>query len=386
MSLEAIFEKAEREWINIEQSSVVQKNWPPLYNALLGSVSAYPKLEELLKFNWAAAACLNFLEQRDAYSIRLKNQHQALNQAALINFIKDIALHSKNSPLFSLYEENMFEGMIYRLCTTTKPQKTEKNLQEYLLKQSLRMIEIPAGNYWIGNSTNPVSSPYHAIKLDRFQVGILPVTQMLWYDVMKNNPSKYKGASRAVEQVSWWDSIYFCNKLSEQHGKKPYYIITDNDVTLNESSNGYRLLTEAQWEVVARGEKSFGTAKIESPVEIDIQEYGWTNQTTGTRPIGQKKANPFGLYDIFGNVCTWCWDLYGSYHSLVKPKGNKLPYYIRIPEYENGHTIGLYRCYRGGGWNLDSQIAQPYMRLAGRADMKSTSVGLRICCPSESQH
>ncbi|MDD7610505.1 MAG: SUMF1/EgtB/PvdO family nonheme iron enzyme [Spirochaetales bacterium] len=157
------------------------------------------------------------------------------------------------------------------------------------------------------------------------------VTQKLYTSVMGSNPSYYKGDNNPVEKVSWYDAIYFCNKLSKKFGFTPVYAVdgkTDvgiwnyiphngdsirGEVTQNIKANGFRLPTVEEWQYAAKGGQNYtysGSNKLD--------EVGWYNSNSGgkTHPVAQKKSNGYGLYDMSGNVFEWCWDVnpYSSNH------------------------------------------------------------------------
>ena len=180
------------------------------------------------------------------------------------------------------------------------------------------MVVIPKGEFTMGaleddGDAYDSEKPRHKVTLTRdFLMGKYQVTQALWDSVMGSNPSYSKGANRPVEYVSWFDVVEFCNKLSEREGLEPAYTINGDDVTCNWNAKGYRLPTEAEWEYSARSGQRF---KYSGSNNVD--EVAWYDDNSGseTHPVGLKKPNGFGLYDMSGNVYEWCWDRFGGYSS-----------------------------------------------------------------------
>ena len=163
--------------------------------------------------------------------------------------------------------------------------------------------------------------PVHKVTITKpFYMGKYEVTQEQWEAVMGSNPSNFKGAKNPVEQVSWEDCEKFIGKLKEKV-----------------SGRDFRLPTEAEWEYACRAGSTTDYCYGDGDESLD--EYAWYygNSESKTHPVGQKKANAWGLYDMHGNVWEWCSDWYGDYAdgAVSDPKG---------PE------SGSARVLRGGSW------------------------------------
>ena len=168
-----------------------------------------------------------------------------------------------------------------------------------------------------------------------FYIGKYPVTQAQWRAVMGNNPSKFKGEDNPVEQVSWNDSQQFINGLNSKTGRK------------------FRLPKEAEWEYAARGGNKTHNYTYSGSNCLD--EVGWSKSNSGnsTHPVGKKKPNELGIYDMSGNVLEWCEDL----HLLS--------------------FLGSERVSRGGSWSFgDSHCAISYRN--NNSNHKYCNYGFRL--------
>jgi len=207
----------------------------------------------------------------------------------------------------------------------------------------MEFVLIPAGkftNKWttetVNDSGEKTTHPQQRVVTisKPFYLGKYEVTQEQWVAVMGsgNNPSKNKGRTNPVEQVSWNDAQEFIKKLNEKEGGKKY-----------------RLPTEAEWEHAARAGSEtdwfFGNDKAA------LDQYAWfgKNSKDSMHPVGQKQPNPWGLYDIYGNVSEWVEDWYGEYQAgaVTDPKG---------PE------KGSLRVTRGGRWLSSAEKCQSALR------------------------
>ena len=165
----------------------------------------------------------------------------------------------------------------------------------------MEFVQIQPGEFTVGCSSGDTEctaseSPIHRVRITQsFQIGKYEVTQQQWQAVMGSNPSGFKGATLPVETVSWDDVQGFLQRLNAR-----------ND------GYRYRLPTEAEWEYAARAgttDKYAGASALG-----DVAWYG-DNSGRKTHPVGQKRPNAWGLYDMLGNVWEWCQDWYGDYSS-----------------------------------------------------------------------
>jgi formylglycine-generating enzyme required for sulfatase activity/serine/threonine protein kinase len=217
---------------------------------------------------------------------------------------------------------------------------------------NLALKKLPAGKFVMGEGSDA-----HEVSLTKpFYIGVYEVTQEQYQRVMGTNPSFFEGASNPVEDVSWEDAVRFCRKLSELPEEK-------------NAGRVYRLPTEAEWEYACRGgtttEFSFGDDRSK------LGEYAWVDKNSGraTHPVGKKKPNAWGLYDMHGNVWEWCSDWYGDY-----PKGA-----VTDPV---GPVNGSLRVRRGGSWFLDAAICVSALRNGGTPVYRLDTIGFRLALSS----
>ncbi len=262
---------------------------------------------------------------------------------------------------------------------------------------SFEMVDVEGGTFWIGAhckmtglfkksipnyDSNALGdeSPVHEVTLSSYKIGKFEVTQELWEAVMGSNPSYFKGSKLPVENVSWYDAVEFCNRLSEETGRSPYYSIDRSikdqtnesryddlkwTVRVNRSANGFRLPTEAEWEYAARGGNWSKGYKYSGGNSIgDVAWYTY-NSGQKTHAVGTKSPNELGIYDMIGNVLEWCHDWYGDYvgGSQTDPQGL---------------SSGSFRVLRGGGWYCYAKNCRVSSRYYGTPDHRRSDLGFRL--------
>ena len=212
-----------------------------------------------------------------------------------------------------------------------------------------KAVLIPAGTFTMGCTSEQGSDcydnekPAHKVEISKdFYMMESEVTQGLYKRVMGENPSRFKGSNRPVEQVSWYDAVKFANKLSQQEGLEQCYSISGNNVKWsNKDCNGWRLPTEAEWERAARG----GEYQYKYAGSNNMDSVGWYGSNSGdeTHDVCGKAKNGYGLCDMSGNVYEWCWDWYdGTLYGSHADRGT-----VRDPY---GTNSGSNRVRRGGCW------------------------------------
>ena len=226
------------------------------------------------------------------------------------------------------------------------------------------------------------------VTIPDFYIGKYEVTQKEWTELMGDNPSQFPGENLPVEMVTWYSCVEYCNKRSLREGLTPYYNISEDKdpnnkmdldsvkwtVTIDRNANGYRLPTEVEWEYAAGGGQESNSFIYSGSNDIGEVAWYWRNSgdtvLTGawnwtmlennhckTKPVGRKKPNELGLYDMSGNVREWCEDWYED------------------SETDSGFT----RVQRGGGWIGSEYRCESSNRHSFEANGKGPDQGFRVC-------
>ena len=224
----------------------------------------------------------------------------------------------------------------------------------------------------------------HTVTVSDFYMSIYELTQAEYQEIMGENPSTFSGDDLPVENVSWLDAIRYCNARSQKEGLTPAYSIDGQTVTWNRSADGYRLPTEAEWEYACRAgtvtpfhtENSISAEEANYyghyPYEIEDNYFSQENLTTKpgeyrqtTVAVDSFSPNPWGLYNMHGNVGEWVWDYYGAYDT-------------ETPDNPTGAVTGTLRVYRGGGWNDFAKNMRSAYRATLAEDKGSFNIGIRL--------
>ena len=224
----------------------------------------------------------------------------------------------------------------------------------------------------------------HAVTVSAFYIDPFETTQAEYARLAGQNPSAFSGDDLPVESISWLDAIRFANAKSADAGLDPVYTVSETEVLWDRAANGYRLPTEAEWEYACRA----GTAtpfNLARSLDADdanfyghypyeIEENYFNDSVLEARPgiyrqttvvVGSFAPNPWGLFDMHGNVNEWCWDYYGAYD-------------VQNAADPTGPMTGTRHVYRGGGWNDFGKNMRSAYRAAGPSDLIAANLGVRL--------
>jgi formylglycine-generating enzyme required for sulfatase activity len=214
------------------------------------------------------------------------------------------------------------------------------------------MVFVDGGTFQMGSDFGDSwEKPIHSVTLSSFNISKFEVTQAQWKAVMGDNPSSFENCDQCpVESVSWVEVQIFIRKLNALTG------------------NTYRLPTEAEWEFAAKGGRN-STGYVYSG-SSDLNSVAWNsgNSENQPHPVGGKKANELGIFDMTGNVWEWCIDWYDKYNDCHETN-------------PTGAAKGWLRVLRGGGFGHDDHWCSPTIRFRCEPENENGFYGFRLVLP-----
>jgi formylglycine-generating enzyme required for sulfatase activity len=243
--------------------------------------------------------------------------------------------------------------------------------EEYINSVGMKLVRIGPGTFTMGSPEGEAGrldheGPQHAVELTRlFYLGVYPVTQEEYEKVTGKNPSGFSRGGRAkdevqgldtqrfpVENASWHDAVAFCEALNKKDLKLP-------------AGWSYGLPTEAEWEYACRAGTTIAYSFGDDPKDLGDHAWFWDNADERTHRAGTRKPNPWGLFDMHGNVWQWCADRYG-------------PYGHGSDAVRQGADAGELRVLRGGSWYDDPRYCRSANRLGNAPGVRSERFGFRV--------
>lgn len=235
-------------------------------------------------------------------------------------------------------------------ATASQSQPAAKMLTLELPKGAkLKLVLIPAGKFVMGERGLDNEKPHPVTITKPFYMGVYEVTQEQYEAVMAANPSHTKGPQKPAESMDWDKAKDFCDKLAAATG---------HNVTLP---------TEAQWEYACRAGTNTRFYYGDDPDYADLADHAWyARNSHQTHPVGQKSPNPWGLYDMIGNVWEWCSDWYAKTY----PAGDAVD--------PTGPASGTDRVLRGGCWGIAKQGCRCARRARFQSNTRLDVCGFRV--------
>lgn len=288
-------------------------------------------------------------------------------------------------------------SLIFSLAACSQPEKSDTSSDQLPARNSLEVtdMQVPENFVLIKGGSFQMGSPdseawrsadetQHSVTVSDFYMSKYELTQKEYEEITGDNPSNFKGDNLPLENISWLDAVAYCNARSEKDGLTPVYTIDGQNVSWDRSANGYRLPTEAEWEYACRAGTATPFYMENSPSAEDANYYGHYpyeiednyfsqgnleikpgeyRQTTV--PVDSFSENPYGLYNMHGNVSEWVWDYYGEYPTDEQTD-------------PAGPTSGTLRVYRGGGWNDFAKNMRSAYRATLEQNKGSFNLGIRL--------
>ncbi|EKF06107.1 kinase domain protein [Tolypothrix sp. PCC 7601] len=299
-------------------------------------------------------------------------QHLNFNKAKVASLIKTILQHqslpANTNP--TIHPSQLKTFKFHTITVNIKGKEISRQhcsakffVEDLGNRVTLEMVSIPSGTFMMGSSQGEGENsekPQHEVKVIEFFIGKYEVTQVQYQVIMDLKPSKFasNGANRPVENVSWYDAVKFCQKLSQKTGRI------------------YRLPSEAEWEYACRAGTTtpfyFGEAITSNLANYD-GNYAYASGQKGqyrqqTTRVGSFAPNAFGLYDMHGNVWEWCQDDYHENYQGAPTDGSAW-----LSSGDNN-----YRLLRGGSWYNVPGYCRSANRSKIRADNFNLYIGFRI--------
>ena len=243
----------------------------------------------------------------------------------------------------------LISGITMVFATSKSPQLVPDSIlagnEPIRADSSGQFIRIPGGTYIMGPVTaygyGFPQENQHEVTVGSFYLNTSLVTQREYEELMDTNPADLKQEHKPVVQVSWFDAIEYCNRLSQREGLTPAYTINGDNVAWDPGASGYRLPTEAEWEYAARA----GT----------------------NTPFGSDGSHPWGINEMPGSIWEWCWDWYGVYPDTARNN-------------PAGADSGTSRVMRGGQWYCARSVIST-LRSHNAPSDKGLYIGFRLVHP-----
>ena len=329
--------------------------------------------EQLLRAEVDKLEGASFLQKLSAnYRVELEKAKKDLHE---------FEMEQKIPLIDAEFDKNMLESEVWQLQhSITKMQQEHRSIQENNNNKMRQLLDVlhlsypvefsgcvvEPGGYWRGGLEVADQTPLRTIQIERaYWISDVPVTQALFIVVMGYNPSGRSDVLRPVEMISWYEAVDFCNRLSVLSSLQPVYTIgTDKEILWNTEANGYRLPSEAEWEIAARTKENTRFSGGDNP---DVYVWMQSNSKNQTQRVRQRRPNSWNLCDMSGNVWEWCFDWYQHDY-----------YADSVKIHPTGPKQGTSKVMRGGSAISDVKQCTVSYRYHVAPTAKDAMIGFRI--------
>ena len=327
-----------------------------------------PLLDEPLRQQYVAAG--EALTEVDSLIKEIRNAISTKQYSQLLSCVQRYLELKANDP-----EAQNLQRKIEKLTTITA-------------SNGMKLRRLPGGRFYMGSHDSDEflrnnEHPQHRVAITQnLFMGVYPVTQKQFKDLMEYNPSMaVTNEDCPVDSVPWYTALEFCNKMSEAESLPPYYemkaVRRRPNSELIESArvsilggDGFRLPTEAEWEYACRAGSVSPWCFGDLVLDVGIYAWFYDNSSMETHPVGHRKPNAWGLYDMHGNVMEWCFDWYGeSYYQQCSEE----------VENPTGPADGTGKVLRGGAWQFGAEATRCAYRNNSSPDSIAGVIGFRVC-------
>jgi len=257
------------------------------------------------------------------------------------------------TPRFKIAAISLLMATVLPGCR--QDEQTARTPEVVVTKSGIEMVAIPGGSFEMGSQgAAPDEMPVRKVSISPFWMDRYEVVQEEFRKYQLPDPSHFKGPKQPLDQINWTDAALYCNDRSRAEGLKPCY--DEKTWECDFAADGYRLPTEAEWEYACRAGSGAQYGFGNNPASL--KDFAWyaQNSSATTHPVGRKKPNAWGLYDMHGNVAEWCNDRYSE------------TYYRQSPDKDpRGPAEGKERSLRGGAWNSSPESCRSAYRASDPA-------------------
>jgi formylglycine-generating enzyme required for sulfatase activity len=314
----------------------------------------------------AVAELIHLLES-DSLAVREEATHKLIGMGICVNRLLEAKLRERNlAPEVAVRINAVLDDMTgWPFDANEAAMRQEKAAHDLGIpvaisldlgnQVTMKLALIPAGKFLMGSPVDEKGhfkneSPRHVVAITKpFYMSVHPVTQQQYEQVMGENPSDFKGEQNPVETVSWGEALEFCKRVSRKTGKR------------------VSLPTEAQWEYACRAGSKTRFSYGDDDDYARLDDYAWYDKNCDNRPhpVGQKKPNAWGLFDMHGGVLQWCSDWFA-------------PYANERSQDPEGPDSGKTRVLRGGCWCYGSVACRAAIRGGNSPYDRYRIMGFRV--------